>query len=96
MSCPKEALIALLQFVDGAHCVVVDEFDEGGHLLAISAWNGSATVNEAFIGPAGFVPIDVWTNYELPRMEPCERERALRCSLREYLRTNDDSVAKSS
>jgi hypothetical protein len=91
MSCSNEALIALLQFVDGAHCVVVDEFDEGGHLFAISAWNGSAIVNEAFIGPAGFFPIDCWTNYELPTYEAHEREALLRASLQELLAFEDRS-----
>jgi hypothetical protein len=93
-----ESIVVLLEALNGSQCTVVEsvELDGGRSIIAISAWNGSATVNELLIGPAGVLPLDVWTNYELPRMEPCERERALRCSLREYLGTNDDSMAKSS
>jgi hypothetical protein len=97
MAFSTESILVLLEALNGSQCTVVESvgLDGGRSIIAISAWNGSATVNELLIGPAGVMPLAVWTNYELPRMEPWEREWALRSSLREYLGSNDDSMAKS-
>jgi hypothetical protein len=98
MAFSTESILVLLEAVNGSECTVVESVELGGgrSIIAISVWNGSATVNELLIGPAGVMPLDVWTNYDLPEMEPWERECALRSSLREYLGSNDDSMAKSS
>lgn len=86
-----EALSELLRFLDGAHLVVTQEL-EYADVVAISAWNGSATVNTALVGPAGLEPVDCWTHYGLTDLSPYEREMLLRAELYETFVNIDEVV----
>lgn len=85
MTFPTKDLFSLLGFLDGARCVVVEHvaLPRDWGIVAISAWNGSATVNEAIVGPTGFQPIECWTNYTLPNLPAHQLEDLLRESLHE-------------
>ncbi|MFM8279135.1 MAG: hypothetical protein ACKN9R_02135, partial [Candidatus Limnocylindrus sp.] len=86
-----EALSELLRFVDCAQLVVVQELGYADELV-ISAWNGSATVNTALVGPGGFTPVDCWTHSGLPDLSPNEREMLLRVELYETLLDIDEVI----